>query len=227
MKILVIDDHLLIREALHGVLTELRDDAIVLDASDSQQAMRCVTATADLDLILLDLKLPDGSGFDLLVELRDRFPAVAVVVLSASNRRDDITRALELGALGFIPKSAQREVMLAALELIFSGAIYVPPEILGDPSTLQNPLPQAGRTSPSTIAELTDRQRDVLALMMQGMSNKAICRTLGIAEPTVKNHVTAVLKAFGASNRTEAVIAASAQVHGPAAADPVSDPTID
>jgi DNA-binding NarL/FixJ family response regulator len=211
MKILVVDDHVLIREALRGVLKELQEDAAVVEAPDSRRAMQCVEENPDLELVLLDLNLPDRSGFDLLAELRERYPAISVVVLSASNDRDDIARALDLGALGFIPKSAQREVMLSAFKLIFSGGIYVPPEILARPQT----APAVHARSPArplSAAELglTGRQMDVLALLMQGKSNKAICRTLDLAEPTVKNHVTAILKALKATNRTEAVLAAAA-----------------
>ena len=210
MKILVVDDHALIREALRGVLRELEGDATIGEAADSHQALQHLAEHPDIDLILLDLYLPGGSGFDLLTDLRQRFPAISVVVLSASSDRADITRALDLGALGFIPKSARREVMLSALKLIFAGGIYVPPEIFGRqkpaatmPSPSQRPLAAAE-------LGLTERQMDVLELMMQGKSNKLICRALGIAEPTVKNHVTAILKALKVSNRTAAVVAAGA-----------------
>jgi DNA-binding NarL/FixJ family response regulator len=220
MKILVVDDHVLIREALHSVLRELKGDATIVEAPDSCQAMRRIAENPDLELILLDPNLPDRSGFELLAELRERHPAISVVMLSASDDRDDIARALELGALGFIPKSAQREVMLSALKLIFSGGIYVPPEILGRPQAAPAPAPiiSAPADGSPDAAELglTGRQRDVLALMMQGKSNKAICRALHLAEPTVKNHVTAILKAFKVSNRTEAVIAAAALGFSPA-----------
>jgi DNA-binding NarL/FixJ family response regulator len=213
MKILVVDDHVLIREALRGVLLELESDAAIVDAPDSRQAMRCIEENTDLELILLDLKLPDGSGFDVLAALRERFPAISVVVLSASSDRDDIARALELGALGFIPKSAEREVMLSAFKLIFAGGVYVPPEILrapqATPSASSSPE-QSGQPPSAADIGLTGRQMEVLALMMQGKSNKAICRALDLAEPTVKNHVTAILKALKASNRTEAVITAGA-----------------
>jgi len=210
MKILVVDDHALIREALRGVLRELEDDATIGEAADSHQALQHLAEHPDVDLILLDLYLPGGSGFDLLTDLRQRFPAISVVVLSASSDRADITRALDLGALGFIPKSARREVMLSALKLIFAGGIYVPPEIFGrqkPAATMPSPTPR-----PHAAAELglTERQMDVLELMMQGKSNKLICRALGIAEPTVKNHVTAILKALKVSNRTAAVVAAGA-----------------
>lgn len=215
MKILVVDDHVLIREALRGVLKELKDDAEIIEAPDSRRAMQCVEANPDLELILLDLNLPDSSGFDVLAELRERHPALSVVMLSASNNRDDIARALDLGALGFIPKSAQREVMLSALKLIFAGGIYVPPEILGRPQPAPAIQPWSGRLRSAAELGLTKRQTDVLALMMQGKSNKAICRALDVAEPTVKNHVTAILKALNATNRTEAVIAAGALGLGP------------
>jgi DNA-binding NarL/FixJ family response regulator len=216
MKILVVDDHVLIREALRGVLRELAADSTILEATDSRQAVRLVADNLDLELILLDLNLPDRNGFELLAELRDRHPAISAVVLSASQDRDDIARALDLGALGYIPKSARREVMLSALELIFSGGIYVPPEILIRPPSL--PATSTSSASrPRTAAELgvTERQMEVLSLMMYGKSNKAICRALGLAEPTVKNHVTAILKALKVTNRTEAVIAAGALRLGP------------
>ena len=210
MKILVIDDHVLIREALRGVLKELRDDASIIEAPDSRRALQCIEENPDLELILLDLNLPDGSGFDVLAELRERYPAIPVVMLSASSDRDDIARALDLGALGYIPKSAQREVMLSAFMLIFAGGIYVPPEILGRPQPAPAIDPLPGRRPSAAELGLTLRQMDVLALMMRGKSNKAICRALDVAEPTVKNHVTAILKALKATNRTEAVIAAGA-----------------
>ncbi|MDP2618778.1 MAG: response regulator transcription factor [Hyphomicrobiales bacterium] len=210
MKILVVDDHVLIREALRGVLKELKEDAAIVEAPDSRQAMQRIAENPDLELILLDLNLPDRSGFEVLAELRQRHPAISVVVLSASDERDHVAKALDLGALGFIPKSARREVMLSAFNLIFAGGIYVPPEILARPGL--KPAMPARSGKPVSAAELglTGRQMDVLVLMMEGKSNKAICRVLDIAEPTVKNHVTAILKALKASNRTEAVIAAGA-----------------
>lgn len=212
MKVLVVDDHVLIREALRGVLKELKDDATIVEASDCRQAMRLVGEHPDLGLILLDLNLPDRNGFDVLAELRERHPAISTVVLSALNDRDNVARALDLGALGFIPKSSTREVMLSALRLVFSGGIYIPPDILARRETVTSqPFSSASGTEPRPSSPrdlgLTDRQVDVLALMMKGKSNKAICRALNLAEPTVKNHVTAILKALKVSNRTEAVIA--------------------
>jgi len=218
MKVLVVDDHALIREALRGVLRELRSDADVQEASTSQQAMRKIEQDPELELVLLDLNLPDADGFEVLAALRDSHVGLSVVVLSGQSDRESVQRALDLGALGFIPKSAPREVMLSAFNLIFAGGVYIPPEILGRAQTPAKVAPaQALRAKPVLASDigLTERQMDVLALMMRGKSNKAICRDLDLAEQTVKTHVTAILKALKATNRTEAVIAAGALGLGP------------
>jgi len=222
MKILVVDDHVLIREALRGVLRELKGEAtVIIEAPDSRQAMRQIEQNSDVELILLDLALPDRDGFEMLGELAVCYPTMPVVVLSAYHDRASVTKALDLGALGFIPKSTQREVMLSAFNLIFAGGIYIPPEILGrhEPGARPGqaaPAPPNGRVMGSALG-LTERQIEVLALMMQGKSNKKICRALDLAEPTVKIHVSAILKALKVANRTEAVIAAGALGFGPPA----------
>jgi len=212
MKILVIDDHVLIREALRGVLRELKGEAaVILEASDSRQAMRHIEQNPDVELVLLDLGLPDRDGLEMLSELGQRYPTTSVVVLSAKQDRDTVMEALDLGALGFIPKSGQREVMLSAFNLIFSGGVYIPPEILNrrEPATAPRAAPALSKAGAADLG-LTERQIEVLALMMQGKSNKAISRALDLAEPTVKIHVSAILKALKVANRTEAVITATA-----------------
>jgi DNA-binding NarL/FixJ family response regulator len=212
MKILVIDDHVLIREALRGVLRELKGEAaVILEASDSRQAMRHIEQNPDVELVLLDLGLPDRDGLEMLSELGKRYPTTSVVVLSAKQDRDTVMEALDLGALGFIPKSGQREVMLSAFNLIFSGGVYIPPEILNrrEPATAPRAAPALSKAGAADLG-LTERQTEVLALMMQGKSNKAISRALDLAEPTVKIHVSAILKALKVANRTEAVITATA-----------------
>jgi len=209
MKILVVDDHALIREALRGVLKELDGTATILEASDGAAAMHLMAQHGDFGLVMLDLALPDRDGFSLLSELRERYPGVSVVIMSGLEERADVAKALDLGALGFIPKSAPREVMLGALRLVFSGGVYIPPQILARDEAAAKPGQAAQRRPRASPAELglTERQVAVLALLMQGKSNKEICRALDIAEATVKNHVTAILKALKARNRTEAVIA--------------------
>ena len=163
---------------------------------------------------MLDLGLPDRDGLAALQEARVHHPKVPIVILSASCDRASVVKALELGAAGFIPKSGERAVMLSALRLVFSGGVYIPPEILSrseappglGPSTASGQRREGPVTVSPADLGLTARQVDVLALMMRGKSNKAICRILKLAEPTVKNRVTAILKALKASNRTEAVI---------------------
>jgi DNA-binding NarL/FixJ family response regulator len=216
MKVLAVDDHVLIRESLRGVLRELSPEVTIVEGTDARETRRLVAEHPDLALILLDLNLPDGDGFDVLAELRERHPTIPIVVLSGHHDRANVIRALELGALGFIPKTAQRPVLVSAISLVLSGGIYIPPEILAHQALVTPVQPGPARsaadktqTSPRDLG-LTDRQIDVLALMMQGKSNKAIGRTLDLAEPTVRNHVTAVLKALNVTNRTEAVIAAAA-----------------
>jgi DNA-binding NarL/FixJ family response regulator len=214
MKFLLVDDHALIREALRGVLRELDEGATIFEASRWSDAARLLQEQADLALVLLDLGLPDRDGFGALEEARAHHPKIPIVILSASCDRASVVKALDLGAVGFIPKTGERDVMLSALRLVFSGGVYIPPEILSRPeapaesrlkATSGRRLESQAPTSPADLG-LTARQVDVLALMMQGKSNKAICRILDLAEPTVKNHVTAILKALKASNRTEAVI---------------------
>jgi DNA-binding NarL/FixJ family response regulator len=209
MQVLVVDDHVLIRDALRGVLNELIPDAVVLQAGDCRQAMRLLGDYPGLELILLDLGLPDGDGFAMLKDLRNNYPSLAVVVLSALQDRSSVTRALELGAVGFIPKSAQRAVMLSALQLVFAGGIYVPPEILRREDASAGQISPATRTgqplSPSDLG-LTERQMEVLSLLLRGKSNKAIGRALDLAETTVKNHVTVILRALRVTNRAEAIV---------------------
>ncbi len=213
MKILLVDDHVLIREAMRGVLRELDGSTPIFEAQSARQADELISRNPDISLVLLDLGLPDRDGFEMLASVRQSHPSIAVVVLSASSDRDTVRKALDAGAQGFIPKTAAREILLGALRLILAGGFYIPPEILRD-------APEPRAASPSATADgagptpsdlnLTERQLDVLALMMQGKSNKLICRHLKLAEPTVKNHVSSILKALNVNNRTEAVLAVTA-----------------
>jgi DNA-binding NarL/FixJ family response regulator len=186
---------------------------LILEASNCRQCLQLVEQHPELDLIVLDLSLPDQDGFSVLAELRERYATAAVVVLSASHDHERIKRALDLGAVGFIPKTTEREVMLYALQLVFAGGIYIPKEIMTrELSSPQKPDGCDGsllQHESLTSLGMTNRQVDVLGLIMQGKSNKVIARMLNMAEPTVKNHVTAIFKALGVSNRIEAVIKAN------------------
>lgn len=129
-KILIVDDHELIREALRGVLGGVAPLAEVLEAPDYQRAVQVIAGHPDISLILLDLNLPDRDGFAVLAELRERNPVTSVVVLSAMQDKANVMQALRQGAQGFIPKSSPREVMLNALRLVISGGMYIPPQAI-------------------------------------------------------------------------------------------------
>jgi DNA-binding NarL/FixJ family response regulator len=207
MKALIVDDHALIREALRSVLKQLKPKPVVFEAANSGRAMQIVEKHPDLGFILLDINLPDRDGFSVLRELRDRYPTIAIIILSASNDQDMVKRAFSLGALGFIPKTTGREVMLNAIQLVLSGGLYIPSEVLDckEPTSPQLPNKLATQEFHDSLG-LTDRQVEVLALLMKGKSNKVIAKSLSMAVPTVKNNITTVLKALKVTSRTEAVI---------------------
>jgi DNA-binding NarL/FixJ family response regulator len=212
VKILVVDDHPLILEALHHVLKQLDEEVTVYEAGSAETARALVARHGDADLMLLDLNLPGANGFALLTELRSAYPMVPVVVLSGSEATEDVLQAIDAGAMGFIPKSSSNDVMLHALRIVLSGTPFIPREALGgvqgDPV---RPRVMGFASRPLTPRDLglTDRQAQVLALMLQGKPNKLICRELHLAEGTVKIHVAAILRALNVANRTQAVIEAS------------------
>ena len=212
MKILVVDDHPLLREAVREVLKQLDASIEVLEATDCATALAAAERQPELDLILLDIQMPGRSGLDALSDLREKHPEVPVVVLSGSELPGDVMRALDGGAMGFIPKSQPSRVMINALRLVLAGGVYLPPEILNQSIFSPGMPPRAapaGKPRTSEDIGLTERQSEVLALLVQGMPNKVICRELGLAEGTVKIHISAILKALGVNTRTQAVIAVS------------------
>ena len=225
MKVLLVDDHPLILSALQTVIQGLGDDVTVVGADSGRQARQILREGSDYDLILLDLQLGDVDGFELLVELRATYPALPVVIVSASDRASDVIRAVDLGAMGFVPKRASNATLFEALNLVMQGGIYVPPMTLGSepgedklegdtvPSYLaivrEQAAADAAAPAPSTLAAigLTPRLTDVLGLLLQGKPNKLIARELNLSVETVKDHVAAVLRALNVSSRTQAVLA--------------------
>lgn len=209
MKILVVDDYALVREGLRHALQALADEVEVLEARDAEEALRLIDQHPALDLVLLDIGLPGMDGFLALDEMRRGHSSVPIVVLSASTEKRDIAAALNMGAMGYIPKMAPREVMLRALRLVLAGGVYIPPQALG---MSEFPGAQTGgaASAPKSIEELglTERQKQVLGLIAQGKPNKAIANELQISEPTVKAHVTEILRALKASSRAQAMVTA-------------------
>lgn len=211
MKILVVDDHPLIREALRQILCTLDSEIQVLEAQSAKEGYAVSAAHPDLQLILLDLTLPGEDGLDALPLFRERSPQVPVVVFSASDDPDTVWLAIEAGAMGFIPKTSSNALLLNALRFVLAGGVYLPVEVLRHHSGTGSGPAAAAQDDTSNLRALglTQRQAQVLALLVQGKSNKLICRELELAEGTVKVHVAAVLKALAVSNRTQAVLAVS------------------
>jgi DNA-binding NarL/FixJ family response regulator len=216
MKVLLIDDHPLILAALKTVIKGLGDDVRVVGVDTARAAREALRRDADFDLVLLDLQLGDADGFDVLAEFRAAYPALPVVVVSASDRGSDVIRAVDLGAMGFVPKRASNETLFEALRMVMAGGIYVPQMIMGDAGTgakgsVRHSAAQAGFQTPAALESLglTPRQGEVLALLLQGKPNKLIARELGVSVETVKDHVAAVLRALKVGTRTQAVLAVS------------------
>jgi DNA-binding NarL/FixJ family response regulator len=209
VKILVVDDHPLVRDAMANLLAAMAPAMAILQATDCPSALDIARAQPDIDLVVLDLNLPGTRGFEALDQFRREQPAMPVVILSTLQDRQTVLQAIKRGAMGFIPKVAAKDVIVNATRLVLAGGVYLPPEAIVGEGRRGNEMTDA--SGPRSLGDLglTVRQGQVLALIMRGRSNKEICRTLGLAERTVKVHVTAVLTALRVSSRTQAVIAAT------------------
>jgi DNA-binding NarL/FixJ family response regulator len=219
LRILVVDDHPLFREGFLLLLAKLDQPVEVEAVGTCEEALELVKANGAPDLALVDLMLPGMSGFEGLQVLRTRHPDLPVVVLSSEDDPSLVMRALDLGAMGFIPKSSRVEEMLAALKLVLAKGIYLPASVLLSkerplalPAWRRRPADTAllSGTTATTPADLglTARQAEVLYLILQGKSGKSIARDLDLAPATVKSHTSAVLRALNVTTRTQAIVAA-------------------
>jgi len=190
---------------------------LIYEAENCDNAVHIAMEQQQLDLILLDLVMRGTNGIDALKTLRNCVPSIPIVIVSGTEEPNTVKKALDCGAQGFIPKSSNSEIMLGALRLVLSGGVYIPSLLLNDSvkdpsneSTLGNSVNRENElhSSPPADHGLTLRQLEVLSLICRGLSNKEISRTLGLAEGTVKIHVTAILKTLRVTSRTQAVIAA-------------------
>lgn len=206
LKLLVIEDHAMVREGLLQAVRALEKDVRALGAADAAAGLEILGANDDIELVLLDLMLPGTSGMALLGVLRKRFPTIPVVILSALDDADTVSRAMRQGAAGFVPKSSSTETMLEALHEVLSGEVYLPPR-LRDPAARTNGRGRdvAGRYG------LTPAQMRVLELLIQGKTNRQIAELLDVTEGTVKIHVSAIFKAMNVTNRSQALLLASKQ----------------
>lgn len=212
MRVLIADDHTLVRRGLHLLLAKLYPEVEVLEAADADAALAAAEAAPQLDLVLCDLAMPGMEQLKGLEALRRRLPDVPVVILSAISNPEDIVRTIERGARGYVLKSASDDTFRHALSLVLSGEIYLPSEAFLDRDRRWvggRGAPAAEFAASNPLSSLTERQRDVLTLMMTGQSNKEIARNLGLLESTVKAHVKIILSKLDAANRTQASMIAA------------------
>lgn len=226
MKILIVDDHLLVREGLQAILRRAYPDMVFLDAADAQGMNEQLQLHPDVSLILLDVQLPGANGIDLLPQLKADLPKVPIVMLSGDYDRETVSRAIQRGAVGFLPKNLLDQVLLSAIQLVIVGGIYIPAEVFtrdespGGTVGALSPAQGGANGSPATNGHapapgvvqslpLTGRQLEVFDYLLEGLSNKQICRQLDLAEATVKIHVRAILRTLQVNSRSEAIVAAT------------------
>jgi len=202
---LVADDHSLYRTGLSLLLRDSLDVAEVIDVATFDEALDRLASRPDIALALFDLNMPGVGAPESLAVVREAYPNLRVAIISASESRDDVMRAISTGVQGFIPKSLPEAEIVAALRCILEDRIYIPKFMSSMPppaAVSERAAANSAETSRSAV-RLTPRQRDVLAGIVRGLSNKEIARDLDIAEGTVKIHLAALFSHFEARNRTE------------------------
>lgn len=206
MRVLLVDDHVMFRQGLKLLLGDLDESLQFVEAGSCEQALSLIT-DQDINLILLDLNMPGTSNLGALQSVIGAVPEIPLAVLSGEDNPALIRAAIDAGASGFVPKSSSSEVLVAALKLILAGGIYLPKNVLNEAASLE--LGHGQVASQSGQAGLSSRQTAVLLRAIQGQPNKTIAADLGIAEGTVKAHLSAAYRTLGVKNRTEAVFAAA------------------
>jgi DNA-binding NarL/FixJ family response regulator len=205
-RIVIADDHALFRKGLKLLLSDTYAKADVRDVDSLDAAIEALSSAAPVDLAILDLRMPGMAGVESLRAVREAYPETAILVLSGSDARNDVLGALGAGVHGYVVKSSPDAELLAAIDRIRRGQVYVPSQ-LASPAT---PEPEPPASAPPVAFDgLTPRQKDVLRLLAKGRANKEIARELDLAEGTVKIHLAAVLRFLKARNRTEAAVLAA------------------
>ena len=195
-RIIIADDHPLFRSALAHAVSKVWSEAAIIEASSAAEA-RAALAEGAVEALLLDLHMADSTGLSVLMDLRQDYPALPIVIVSASEEPRVAAAAAQLGAAGFIPKSASLDAMREGLSAVQGGDGWFPETSAGADDDL------------ARIASLTPAQRRILAAIRQGLLNKQIAYELAISEATVKAHITAILRKLGVSSRTQAVLLAA------------------
>ena len=206
MKLMIVDDHALVRQGVTALFEREVPGTVILQACDSAEGLRLAAAHQDLDAVFLDLAMPGLDGMDALLEFGRLRPTLPIIVLTAADNPAIARRAFAAGALGYVPKSASAETLVTALSFILRGEIFVPSLA---PRGWQTDAAGHGPRA-AGVAELTERQLEVLRHLGEGLTNKDIAHRMGITEKTTKAHMTGVLRALAASDRDQALQSARA-----------------
>ena len=202
MRIILADDHVMIRDGLRPFIEKLDDGVEVLDAGSLADVQKHLAA-GPVDLVILDLKMPGMNGFQGLSSIKESYPSVRCVILSAVADRDHVLEAIRIGADGFIPKSLSGAAMVSALQLIMSGERFIPAMLVDYNSRRSNSV--VDRLPEEMISKLTPRERDILRLLREGLPNKMIATRLEVSEVTVKSHLGNVFRKLQVQNRLQAM----------------------
>lgn len=205
MTIILADDHTLFRNGLALLLKQFSPRVEILEAGSLGEVLDLAGRCPEAELLLLDLNMPGMNGAASVEAIRAAHPLLPVVALSASDGRSTVEAVITAGASGFIPKSSSSAVMQSAIQLVLAGGVYLPPQLLALEAT--NGRGGGARGTVGSV-NLTERQMEVLRLLSNGLSNKQICRELGLGEGTIKVHIAAIFRLLHVGNRTEAANAA-------------------
>lgn len=207
MNILVADDHQLFLDGIHHILNKLDANIVLTEAVRAEQAIEILESGEEFDLILIDLCMPGMNGMSILQRMHERNVWLPLVVVSSEEDIHIIKSSLDAGALGFIPKSHNSQQMIAALNAILEGEVYIPQEIERQINNLETSRPPVESVKNNSLktSGITKRQYDVLQLLAKGYSNKQIASSLFLTEHTIKAHNSALFSALHAGNRTECV----------------------
>lgn len=216
MKILIVDDHALVRRGMAHVVRECFPKAEVVEAADAAQALEAM-GEGGIDVALVDVRMPDADGLDLLHEMKQRWPEVPVIMLTSFDHAHYVRRALAEGAAGYMLKDATPEDLQQAITVAMSGGgnVLSPRVIQNLFEAHEDSAPEDGSAGPRAHGTLTQRETDILALLVEGRSNRDISRALFLSEKTVKAHLAAIFRKLGVTNRTQAAMAAVAMGIGP------------
>lgn len=206
MQFVIADDHPLFRDALRRAVSSLFPEAALAEADTTASMQTLLEQLPDPDLLLLDLHMPGASGFSGLVHVRARHPSLPVIVVSGNEEPGVMRRAIGHGASGYIPKSSSLDDMARAIQQVLDGEVWLPASAM---SAQPTHLAPDEADIAKRLRDLTPQQFRVLMMLADGLLNKQIAYELGVSEATIKAHMTAILKKLGASNRTQAVVAAA------------------